>query len=94
MVDGGWGMGDGGKTGKEHNAPEPFLFEVLDFVRFLKVRSGREKLENAVMSESSLAKDWLKKEEDEVGIDRRSIRQAARLAIAPCIALNICMHTI
>ncbi|MBP9532901.1 MAG: hypothetical protein KBE72_11370 [Syntrophaceae bacterium] len=45
--------------------PEPFLFEVLDFVRFLKVRSGREKLENAMMSESSLAKDWLRKEEDE-----------------------------
>ncbi len=45
--------------------PEPFLFEVLDFVRFLKIKAAREKLEIAIMSESSLAKDWSKKEEDE-----------------------------
>ena len=45
--------------------PEPLLFEVLDFVNFLKAKASREKLEIAMMSESSLAKDWLKKEEDE-----------------------------
>ncbi|MBN1931066.1 MAG: hypothetical protein JW786_05600 [Desulfobacterales bacterium] len=45
--------------------PEPFLSEILDFVRFLKSRSSRKKLDIAVMSESSLAKDWLKPEEDD-----------------------------
>jgi len=45
--------------------PEPFLSEVLDFVHFLKAKAGREKLNTAVMSESSLAEDWLKQEEDE-----------------------------
>ena len=45
--------------------PEPFLFEVLDFVHFLKAKASREKLEIAMMSESSLAKHWLKKDEDE-----------------------------
>jgi hypothetical protein len=45
--------------------PEPCLSEALDFVHFLKAKAGREKLDTAVMSESSLAKDWLKQEEDE-----------------------------
>ena len=45
--------------------PEPFLSEVLDFVHFLKAKSSREKLDIAVMSDSSLKKDWLKPEEDE-----------------------------
>ena len=45
--------------------PEPFLSEVLDFVHFLKTKANREKLDIAMMSESSLAKDWLKPEEDE-----------------------------
>ena len=44
---------------------EPFLSEVLDFVHFLKAKAGREKLDIAVMSEPSLAKVWLKHEEDE-----------------------------
>jgi hypothetical protein len=46
-------------------APEPLLSEVLNFVRFLKEKRLREKLDTAVMSESSLGKDWLKHEEDE-----------------------------
>ena len=45
--------------------PEPLLTEVLDFVHFLKAKIGREKLDMAMMSESSLSKDWLKPEEDE-----------------------------
>jgi hypothetical protein len=45
--------------------PEPFLSEVLDFVHFIKARIAREKLDVAVISESSLGKDWLKPEEDE-----------------------------
>jgi len=49
--------------------PEPFLGEVLDFVLFLKARILREKLDMAMMSESSLSKDWLKPEEDEAWQD-------------------------
>lgn len=45
--------------------PEPLLSEVLDFVHFLKSKSVREKLDITMMSETSLAKDWLKPEEDE-----------------------------
>jgi hypothetical protein len=44
--------------------PEPFLAEVLDFVLFLKAKIAREKLDMAMMSESSLSKDWLRPEED------------------------------
>ncbi len=45
--------------------PEPLLAEVLDFVLFLKAKIAREKLDAAVMSESSLSEDWLKPEEDQ-----------------------------
>lgn len=45
--------------------PEPRLSEGLDSVRFLKTKVAREKLDIAIMSESSLSKDWLKPEEDE-----------------------------
>ncbi|MBK1986423.1 DUF2281 domain-containing protein [Sphaerospermopsis aphanizomenoides BCCUSP55] len=45
--------------------PEPVLKEVLDFVQFLKTKQQqKEILEITIMSESSLAKDWLKPEED------------------------------
>lgn len=44
--------------------PEPLLSQVLDFVHFLKARIVREKLDIAIMSESSLGTDWLKPEED------------------------------
>ncbi|MEW6711189.1 MAG: DUF2281 domain-containing protein [Candidatus Riflebacteria bacterium] len=44
---------------------EPLLAEVIDFVRFLKMKEGREANYNALMSEPALAKDWdLKEEED------------------------------
>lgn len=45
--------------------PEPLLSEVLDFVHFLKTKILREKLEIAIMSESSLGKNWMNPEEDE-----------------------------
>jgi hypothetical protein len=45
--------------------PEPLLGEVLDFVHFLKTKIVNEKLDVAMLSESSLSKDWLKPEEDE-----------------------------
>jgi len=45
--------------------PEPLLDEVLDFVQFLKARISAGTREIAIASEPSLAKDWLRPEEDE-----------------------------
>ncbi len=45
--------------------PESYLDEVLDFVHFLKSKILREKIDTAIVSESSLRKDWLLPEEDE-----------------------------
>jgi hypothetical protein len=47
------------------DVPEPFLFDVLGLIHFLKSKHFREKKANAAMSQSSLEKDWLKPEEDE-----------------------------
>ena len=47
------------------DASEPLLSEVLDFVHFLKAKRLREKMDIAVISESSLGKDWLNPEENE-----------------------------
>ncbi|MGR3309869.1 MAG: DUF2281 domain-containing protein [Candidatus Brocadiales bacterium] len=49
--------------------PEPFLVEVLDFVRFLKTKTIKERLNTTIASESSLKKDWLRPEEDEAWQD-------------------------
>jgi len=46
-------------------APEPLLTEVLNFVQFLKAKIVHEKIDIAIISESSLSEDWLKPEEDE-----------------------------
>ncbi|MCC7573963.1 DUF2281 domain-containing protein [Candidatus Woesearchaeota archaeon] len=45
--------------------PEPYIDEVLDFIRFLKTKNTKEKIHITIASETSLAKDWLKPEEDE-----------------------------
>jgi hypothetical protein len=45
--------------------PEPLLSEVLDFLHFLKTKNVRDKFDTAIISESSLRKDWMKPEEDE-----------------------------
>ena len=45
--------------------PEPLLSEVLDFIHFLKTKTVREKMDNTIISQSSLEKDWLRPEEDE-----------------------------
>jgi len=45
--------------------PESYLDEVLDFVHFLKSKILREGIDTAIVSESSLRKDWLLPEEDE-----------------------------
>jgi len=44
--------------------PEPILEEVFDFIVFLKNKSNIIS-ETAILSESSLKKDWLKPEEDD-----------------------------
>jgi hypothetical protein len=45
--------------------PDALLEEILDFIRFLKTKKAQEKFEAAILSESSLKKDWLRPEEDE-----------------------------
>ncbi len=45
--------------------PEPLLEEVISFIRVIKDKQKREKLSISILSESSLAKDWLRPEEDE-----------------------------
>lgn len=49
--------------------PAPLLGEVLDFVRFLKSKATQEAFETALLSETSLRKDWLSPEEDEAWRD-------------------------
>lgn len=49
--------------------PEPMLREILDFIRFLKSKVARERFETALASEPSLARDWLRPEEDEAWRD-------------------------
>ncbi len=51
------------------SVPEPLLDEVLDFIKFVKVKSMREGIYTAIASESSLKKDWLCAEEDEAWDD-------------------------
>ncbi|WXG39299.1 MAG: DUF2281 domain-containing protein [Candidatus Freyarchaeum deiterrae] len=45
--------------------PDALLEEILDFIRFLRNKKAHEKFEAAILSESSLKKDWLLPEEDE-----------------------------
>jgi len=52
----------------EHT-PEYLLDEVLDFLHFLKSKNTQEKLGTAIISESTLKKDWLRPEEDEAWKD-------------------------
>ncbi len=49
--------------------PEPYLKEVLDFVRFLKDKSSKRGIEAAILSEPVLAKEWLAREEGEAWED-------------------------
>jgi hypothetical protein len=49
--------------------PEPLLDEVMDFIQFVKAKSIREGIYNAVASESSLKKDWLSSAEDKAWDD-------------------------
>jgi Protein of unknown function (DUF2281) len=51
------------------NIPDALLEEVLNFVQFLKAKRLQSQLEVTVMSESALAKDWLRPEEEEAWQD-------------------------
>jgi hypothetical protein len=44
--------------------PDSSLDEVLDFVRFMKFKVKAASLETAILSESTLKKDWGRPEED------------------------------
>ena len=48
------------------NAPESLINEIIDFVQFLKRKVTAGQSDEASLSESSLSKDWLKPEEDQV----------------------------
>ncbi len=45
--------------------PEPYLEEILDFIRFLKGKASKKRMETAILSEAMLAKEWSSPEEDE-----------------------------
>ncbi len=49
--------------------PEKYLGEILDFIRFLESKATDEKIEMAVVSETSLKKDCLRPEEDKAWQD-------------------------
>ena len=49
--------------------PESLFPEILKFVQYLKYKHQQEQLETTLLSESSLAKDWLTPEEDEAWQD-------------------------
>jgi len=44
--------------------PDEKLQEIIDFVRFIKSRQQEEEMGVTLVSEPSLAKDWMKPEED------------------------------
>ena len=49
--------------------PEPYLIEILDFIRFLEAKTSEQKMGLAIASETSLKKDWLTPEENEAWRD-------------------------
>jgi len=49
--------------------PGALLQEVADFVRFLKERTVRERMESAILTQPILGRDWLRPEEDAAWAD-------------------------
>jgi len=45
--------------------PEKLLDEIFDYIKYLKGKIIKENMETAILSESSLKKDWSRPEEDE-----------------------------
>lgn len=54
---------------KIERLPEHYLSEILDFIDFIEKKVLEEKIETAIISETSLKKDWLRPEEDEAWQD-------------------------
>ncbi|MCK4427304.1 MAG: DUF2281 domain-containing protein [candidate division Zixibacteria bacterium] len=54
---------------KLNEVPDFLMEEISDFIEFLKTRVVRERFEATLLSESSLAKDWLRPEEDKAWKD-------------------------
>ncbi len=52
-----------------NNFPEKLMDEVLDYINYLKGKLIKQDIKTAIMSESSLKKDWLRPEEDKVWED-------------------------
>ena len=44
--------------------PDIFLSDVLDFVRYVKTKAIKDRMETLITSESVLYRDWLKPEEE------------------------------
>jgi len=44
--------------------PEKLLDEIFDYVNYLKGKLIKKNMETAILSESSLKKDWSRSEED------------------------------
>lgn len=49
--------------------PEDCLDELADYARMLRLKAAHRKLPTAIASESVLAKDWLRPEEDDAWRD-------------------------
>lgn len=49
--------------------PPALRQQVLDFIRFLQQKATQERLETVLLSEETLARDWLRPEEDEAWQD-------------------------
>jgi hypothetical protein len=49
--------------------PDEFANEILDFIRFKKIKRSAEKIETHLVSETALSKDWLNPTENEAWKD-------------------------
>jgi len=49
--------------------PDEVANEILDFIKFLKIKTKTDKTETHIASMNSLSKDWEKPEEDEAWND-------------------------
>ena len=45
--------------------PEKLLEEIFEYIKYLKAKLIKDNMETAILSESSLKKDWSRPEEDE-----------------------------
>ena len=55
------------------NTPDRILIEVLDYLQYLKIKHQQGMMETALLSETILAEDWLKPEEEAAGQELSSV---------------------